>query len=277
MAGSLSSVDLKLNRASQHLEELSRLAHIDHHRYVTPRTVPLDDRTFEFYLEPPPLPVEDLSAVLGDFLFNLRASLDHLVYQLHVRQFAGRVPERVEGNSAFPVRVIEPKEPPGSWREIRSLPSSEQEEIARLQPYLLDPASPSFSDKEDGDDDIYWRRVALRDVSQLNNVDKHRRLNLVSVAMQGVVVESGDFGEERRSGHPIRSTEWVIRRTYTEPQSDPPLHPGIVIDVGLESQDGLYPMLVPWMQMLRRVVGEIVDGYRPRFDGAAFGDAASPL
>jgi hypothetical protein len=263
MAGSLASVELKLQRAGFHLAAVETLAALPQ-RVTTPRAVAVDSRTVEYHLRPPTFPADELSVVLGDFLFDLRSSLDHLAFQLHVRRHRGRVPAAVERASAFPIHVTEPKVPTAQWKEIKTLAARERARLWRLQPFLLDPRSPSFSPR-DQSDDLHWKRTVLRDLSRLNNIDKHRRLSVVAVAMQGTVVEVGDFEEERRSGAPIDSSKWVVRRKYATPQANLPMHPGIVMDVGLESDGGYFPMVVPWMQLLRRVTGEIIDVFRPLF------------
>lgn len=263
MTGTLKSVDLKLQRASAHLATVEKLA-VLRQCVTTPRALAVDSHTVEYYLQPPVFPADELSVVLGDFLFDLRASLDHLAFQLHVRRHRGRVPAGVERTSAFPIHLTEPKAPTAQWKEIKTLAARERARLWRLQPFLLDPRSPSFS-LRDRSDDLHWKRTVLRDVSSLNNIDKHRRLSVVAVAMQGTVVEVGDFQEESRSGAPIEPTDWVVRRTYAAPRSKVPSHPGIVVDVGLESDGGYFPMVVPWMQLLRRVTGEIIDVFRPLF------------
>lgn len=269
MAGSLGGVDLKLARASEHLEAIERMATLGQ-SFVIPRTERVSDRTYTFLLESLPGPSDDLAVVLGDFVFNLRSTLDQLVYQLHVRHFRGRVPAKVEKRSAFPVRLSEPKETSDSWPEIGSLGVRERTKIERLQPYRLDPLSPSFR-LRDNSDQLHWRRTAVRDVAFLNNIDKHRRLNVMSVAMQGAVVDSDrstvgqTFEEERRFGVAVDPTDWLVRRVYDTPPATPPVHPGLIVQVGLEDQNGMFPMVTPWMRMLRRVIGEVVDMFRPLF------------
>lgn len=147
---------------------------------------------------------------------------------------------------------------------MKSLSKRHQQQIAGLQPYLLDPTSPSFSLRDQGNA-IYWQRVGLQDIHELNNLDKHRRLSVVNVATQGTVVENGDFQVETRFGQVLSPSDWSVRRTYRSAQAAIPQHPGLIVNIGLENQDGKFPHMTPWMQFLHRIVGEIIDRFRTSF------------
>jgi hypothetical protein len=126
------------------------------------------------YLEPRPKPLEwSLSA--GDYLHNLRSSLEHLVCQVVVSE--GGAPAH---HHAFPITVTkkawldnvsnrDPKRGPGPLEGIT--PNSPAWVlIANAQPYV-------------GRNKAAAQATPLATLARLNNIDKHRELNVSSVTM----------------------------------------------------------------------------------------------
>jgi len=174
----LRGVERKLHRAYEHHATLRDESpsilngnRVRHRTVVQPHP---DGHGYNFNLPPvEPLDSDRWSLVLGDFLFNLRAALDQLIYQLHVIKFGDAIPEEVEKLSAFPVRRKQPlnsdrtPQPTEKWGSIRELPASQRAMVERFQPYI------------GRNDSLVSRRAALLMIDTLNNVDKHRRLHVV--------------------------------------------------------------------------------------------------
>lgn len=107
-------------------------------------------------------------AVLGDCLHNYRSALDHLVSAVLVAE--GLPANR---RSQWPVTLIEvdwTKAPSG--RQLDGLPERVVGEIRRWQPFVMQAAKPDID--------------VLHHLSELDNTDKHRRLNVVVVKPRAV-------------------------------------------------------------------------------------------
>jgi hypothetical protein len=118
----------------------------------------------------------ELPLIFGDAYYDLRAALDYLIYQLHVRRFHGNVGPDAARDSAFPVlssRRVYPSGPRSGtpistreWKEIKRLGQPIRRAIEWLQPY---------NTRNDRYGEL---RSALADIRDLNNIDKHRELHL---------------------------------------------------------------------------------------------------
>ena len=179
MEPTLRGVRAKLDRAYEHFRTLRdespsivRGHRVLHDTVVLPHP---DAHGYNFNLPKlDPLDANRWAVVLGDLLFNLRAALDQLVYQLHVVEYgSSTIPEAVERNSAFPIKHAAPRTKKGvliqttKWPQIANLPRLQRAVIQRYQPY---------NTRNDG---LNERRAALALLEILNNVDKHRRLHIV--------------------------------------------------------------------------------------------------
>ncbi len=133
-----------------------------------------NERYALIYVEPRPKPVE-WSLIAGDFLHNLRSTLDHLVGQVVISE--GDIPGQ---HHAFPISVTEdlwlanvvnrkPKRGPGPLDGI-SQSGAAWKLLADAQPYV-------------GRDKTTAQATPVAALARLNNADKHRKLNLSSVAM----------------------------------------------------------------------------------------------
>lgn len=164
----MSSYLLKLERAKHHLETLH--AEVKAFLNTNPGLiVPEFDEgsrriTMTFVASEPP---EALGPVIGDVLFNLRSTLDHLAYQLTPKDL-GIDPRTI----SFPIydsreefaairKDGEPAPRSGLFK-IRGLPAGAQEVVERLQPYHG--GSPR--------DQPLWL------LNELCNIDKHRAVHV---------------------------------------------------------------------------------------------------
>lgn len=139
-----------------------------------------------------PAPDSTLSLVVGDCVHNLRSALDHLVYSL--AEFKSMSPRSAKErrDSMFPICLSEA----GNYAEFERqvsrgrLNGIPQPAIARIK--LLQPTS---------------RTDALWILSELENIDKHRRLTLPLIALSDFEIEAGDrvstnYGKYR-DGHQL--------------------------------------------------------------------------
>lgn len=172
MSGSLSGPILKLQRAWDHQNYLRHIVaggtFLDSH----PVTCQEDRkrREYRFYIgEVEQFDSDPWVVVFGDFLFNLRAALDQLVYELHVLRFKGRVPEKAEKDSQFPIFDDPPKGLFEKHRYVCRLSAGHKAIIKELQPYLTDQST---------DSGLWNVRAALSTLARLNNIDKHRRFHI---------------------------------------------------------------------------------------------------
>lgn len=171
--GSIAGPTAKLNRAKHHLAEIKEIvsSRSDIGGYETRREFSGDGRTCRLYVGDI-VPIDPaLPLIVGDCLFDLRAALDHLVYQLHVRRFRGHVPDDAAEDAMFPIRPKRPKgpEPLGGVDGVRRLSVRHRAAIERFQPYRT--ASDGYEDE----------RLFLWMLNDLNRFDKHRHLNVVAV------------------------------------------------------------------------------------------------
>ncbi len=201
-------VRLKIHRAEQHLDSIDDIVrrYVTLGPYIPEAKQETDGRNSILTLRVrlrEPIP-EVLPVVVGDFVHNLRSSLDHLARGLVIS--SGGTPQ--DPHTAFPVRARKPKDrlyvAGGVDRRALAL-------IKRLQPY-----NPRY--KRPSDSPLYV-------LNELNIRDKHRQLNLTAVAM------SAARSYVRLPG----GTRWL----WSEPFDKPPFPDGAVVGkfVGLYDAD----------------------------------------
>jgi hypothetical protein len=157
----LDGVRAKLDRANEYLDRLERDARefleAEPYRFVGKREGSYYVIRLQVLREPP----ISLAVTVGDILYCLRSSLDHLAWQLATLE--GKPPAGTE----FPVFKDEGKflndKRPGGLYKIRGLCAKHRALIQDLQPYQC------------GDDAI---AAPLWVLHELANADKHRTLNL---------------------------------------------------------------------------------------------------
>jgi hypothetical protein len=162
-----------------------------------------------------PIPA-GLSLIFGDAYFNLRAALDYLVYQMHVRHYRGRLPVPGPGQpdiarqSAFPIRDRRPSSPTSAWLNIENLAVRERTAIEWLQPY-----------QTRGSALVKDLREALLYINLLNNIDKHRELHLAQIMAMWVQVPrfASEFGFRQHPafGVALESGAYVDTWTFLKP------------------------------------------------------------
>ena len=189
---SFEGVHAKINRASDQTKllkaDMDRFCENISQSIVHEVHKDADEQVWVFRGTTPNVPIE-WSVRLGEIFYNLRSALDHLVWQLVLanRQKPGR-------RNAFPIVKDE-----GDWqratRQLEGVSVENQGMIRYFQPYTGGINLPF---------DVwnYWK------LHSLCNIDKHRHLNMVAVALD----ESRQFFERTDAAlpgsnpRPIRGT-----------------------------------------------------------------------
>jgi hypothetical protein len=157
MAHPLDGARLKLARAQEHINAFGE----ESVPYLNSKFCRLDFRdegdfrnVFLVVTEPPPI---RLSAILGDCVHNIRASLDHLAWQLVIANQS-----TPNSNTAFPIFASKDKYRDSIARITAGMKDTAITRIEELQPYH----------KGDVRQSLLWF------LYELDNEDKHRALNL---------------------------------------------------------------------------------------------------
>jgi hypothetical protein len=212
--GGLEGPIAKLQRAAEHyLAMKSSLGGRDHQLLPLKMVTSEDRLRYDFYAEGVSALPADLPLVLGDAYYNLRAALDHLVYQMHERHYRGKVPANIAEKTQFPIRLNASNSGPDSWVGIKHLAGRERTAIAWLQPY------------RQRNDALHGIREHLADISKINNIDKHQRLHIIRSLPQAVpTMESlSGYGLHQNPafGNPIESGSLVNTWIFdNEPSED---------------------------------------------------------
>ena len=258
VAGSLAGVWQKWERARLHYRTLA--AQIDSNNYPITAKAHGDGLEYVFHLgeiEPfDPLP---WALGAGDCLFNLRAALDHLVYQLHVRRYGGRdVPPGAAKDSAFPIldqphvdRKGQPI-PTCKWPKIKRLGFPIRRAIEFLQPYKT------------RNDKFHRVRRRLLDLDYLNNIDKHRHLHVVELPITEMLAPRfpPQYGFRFEPFWvPLKTDAKVCRWTFSTPPPDIARHVQmqnyVVAEVTLDERGSRFKLL-PYLQDLSDAVETVI-------------------
>jgi hypothetical protein len=209
---------------------------------------------YRFYLGELPSIEPRWAFMAGEIMFNLRASLDYLAYELHVRRFRGALPPEVEGITQFPIY-----ERPGAWdsnlRRIETLSKRDHTALRHLQPDV------TRRDK--------WAHVRrdLADLNALHNIDKHRKLHLVTSAQVlalGVNFPPDVGFQTERTWGPVESHSHIETWTFTKLPPEMQDYRGALLTIGLEHGHctvDLLAVLASYSYSVRRVL----DRFRNRF------------
>jgi len=132
---------IKLHRAHTHLKELG--ARIEEWKQSAGKSVfgetdPEDPGYQIFYFQNDPIPPEKLSSTIGDVVQNLRASLDHLCFEL-ATAYTGRLSKKQEKNVRFPIYRSEAEFREGTAELLGLIGSEAGAILQRMQPYYTRP------------------------------------------------------------------------------------------------------------------------------------------
>lgn len=258
MAGTLASPLAKLEWAERHYVTLKEEMGWAGELYERPLRVEADPNglDYRFFIGEIQQPDPAWALRAGDVLFNLRASLDYLVYQLHVRRYKGRIPKDAAKESQFPI-LKDPRRkngrrvPTSKWKEICRLPVRDQAAIQRLQPYVR------------RDQNLRSIRQSLLDINVLNNIDKHRELHVVSNTGLAVGRSVINVSTNPYWG-PLVSHAQIDHWTFQKPPSDVKMNATVMLQVAIE-QGGQYTGLLPLLRLLIGDTRKVIESFAKRF------------
>ena len=167
----LVGIHAKLRRAEQQIIEMknesNRLCASIRDSIVREVNEDIDKQAWIYRGETPNVPIE-LSITLGEILYNLRSSLDHLVWQLVLAN--GQTPGRY---NEFPITTDLQKWQETKGRALKGISQRHEAMIGYLQPYT-------------GGINLPFDVSMLRDLNDLCNTEKHRHLILAVMVSKGI-------------------------------------------------------------------------------------------
>ena len=257
----------KLGRAYEHLEIVERT--IERFLKMKPcRLVGKYDREppfengeevlYRFTMDAPAKPPSELSFQIGDFLTNLRATLDHLVFAIAIRHTNGDL-GKWERDVSFPIYHDARRFAAKRGKLVNVLPLDVLALIEKLQPY-------------------YGRRTvdkrhALFALEDLVNRDKHRTILVVSAFAVGnyfVHVEGGEANGSigmygtRAYDHGAEVVAPIITAQSPEPKvrMDPEPTPDVAFgEIGPLSGKAVRHLLYVMANHVRNVVFPGLEGF----------------
>jgi hypothetical protein len=224
---------------------------------------------YRFYLGELPSIDPEWLLWTGEILFDLRSTLDHLIYQLHIRRWRDSIPRdaKVKGvNKDKPIDVETSGQFPicnslQAWRSsyyrIATLSKRDRRTINDLQPYVTRNDSRSL--------DRRW----LLDLDTIHNIDKHRRLHPVNSAHGAAVIP--DFPPEtgfqmHPEWGPVESKSHIDTWTFAKAPAKMCKHQGAFIAPALE-YGGRTVELIPFLKELMATVGRVLLIFESRYPG----------
>jgi hypothetical protein len=137
-------------------------------------------------IENEPIPA-DFAGLFGEWLYNLRASLDYIIWAA-AAYASGTLPPPNEGVLQYPIYDNE-----AAWKSnlyrIKRLPEHQQQRLRMMQPFA-------------GDLDANF----LGWINRLARIDRHRTLVDGALLPRGTTTRLGDRSRPAFSSHPCRLT-----------------------------------------------------------------------
>src|SRR5690348_1820790 len=161
------SARFKLVRAEEHLDSIVKI--LRHFAYGDCQLLSEKDakRNAVFLRVCLPKPPDSLGPVIGDFLFNIRSALDHIVHRLVLPD----TPEKERNRIAFPICGSADNFADAlKGKRLLGVPEKAVTLIERLQPY-------------------HSRENPLGTLDNLHNIDKHKNLHLTTAVASDVAVQ----------------------------------------------------------------------------------------
>jgi hypothetical protein len=184
----LQSHELKLQCALDHLQELdveiTRWLKVDGYRTVTtPDPEPPDHVVRVEILRP--LDDGPFSLLIGDFLQDARAALDHLAYSLAELNYAGEFTDEVAESSEFPIiGDVDRKGRSGQGQTL--FEAAANRKLAGVSP-AVKAAIQGFQPYQRG---ATWRDDPLWHLHALARVDRHRLLHVAAMFSEGLALDT---------------------------------------------------------------------------------------
>ncbi|HEV7942540.1 MAG TPA: hypothetical protein VGP17_07040 [Solirubrobacteraceae bacterium] len=258
MAGSLEGPLAKWLRANTELKKLKDEIETiwpPHKTWPVRPKVDRDGLEHRFHLGELPEIGPEWALWAGEIIFDLRSSLDHLVYQLYVRRYRGKVPREIEKRSQFPIFSSYSQFSRIGLGYIKTLCKGDRQAITDLQPYNA---------WHDG-----WEhtRAALAELSAVHNIDKHRKLHVVTGSQRAIiridVPTDVGFKSEPIWGA-VKSHSHVETWTFTKAPTEVPNHGGAYLQIALKDgnrSSDLLPLLEGFSNAVLRVINRFSDRF----------------
>lgn len=237
----------------EHVELLAREYRQANSQMPLPETeqvsVPPQGRQPVAILQHPQAPVPHLLSILvGEVLYNLRAALDYLVFELAVLDSGSE-----QDGTQFPIFGTCDGWKSGASGVLRGVSDAHRTQLEELQPYKR-------ADNE-------W----LRTFRALSNPDKHRQLRSVGFAslLTEVRAERHDAPAEDAQGGVHYDMYAKLRMEICFAPRDPfppmPPHVDIILAVPPIVRQPDYPRVVPTLQDFTSRVRGILDSFKEDF------------
>ena len=252
----LEGVRVKLQRAETHLRDLQGLDRT--HAKPVSHEHNAEATEHRFRLDVPAVVDDQVSAIVGDCLHNLRCALDHLAGQLAIAN-GGTADE-----SKFPIHLDPLNQNDNPWDHTRHCPCDTLSLalIEKYQPYHRpEPAT-----------DPLWL------LAQMNNTDKHRQL-LLTYRNFGVYPQS--WHTSLKVPNPAVSLVAsepedggvVLTLTFSQPVPDLQLDPGPSVDICVVNDEldasayykDYFEVVPPITEVLNGILRHIRDRMLPEF------------
>jgi hypothetical protein len=198
---------LKLRRAQEHIAAAGEAAAawLSTDAYTIDRrtdaTTGVTEALVRLRGQPPP----ELALLVGDAVHNLRAALDHAMYEAAVRRARGVLAPAIEATIAFPVVSTgdDTKFASEAGQRLKGVSGRVRDVVRQEQPYLWNSAEHPEA----------YRFHPIWKVNALDSIDKHRRVTVTAAAL---------------------GTQWWGVPEGVDPRTDPyradgPVHDGLVL------------------------------------------------
>jgi len=214
----LALIRVKIERAKKHLNDLESevRAFLDSNPYgVGTKPDTQYPNTTIYYLASIRETPSVILSITGDVLFNLRAALDHLAYQLALVN--GTTHEKILRGTSFPISEDAARYKADKGGKVKGMSQMAIDAIDATKPYK-------------GGNDMLWR------LHRLNNIDKHRVVVTTVAGLHGVAFDSRPrrqmiqaiYGQ---AGITISDAEAKLRsqELFIKPEIGSPLNVGNVL------------------------------------------------
>ena len=172
------SSKIKIYRAKQHLKELQDIINefFASNPYKIDTKRDSHTRRLVYYLTDVKDVPPEISLISGDIIQNLRSALDHLAYELFIKETKGKLSGK---HIYFPIEKNLETYQKEKGRKTKGISTADIEHIDDSKPYK-------------GGNDILWQ------IAELNNIDKHRLLITVGSSFGSLDIGARMISEMRK-------------------------------------------------------------------------------
>ena len=191
-----------------------------------------DEQVWSYRNETPEAPV-GWSILIGEILYNLRSTLDHLVWQLVLNN-----EQRPGRHNEFPIAKDHQDWQREEIRTLKGVSQRHKAKIGYLQPFT-------------GGIYLPFDVSMLKVLDTLSNIEKHRHLVVAVIASNGIEAMTLDFNQpelgDLNARPPYKGTAFhakiekgkVLARFNN---ADTPLYPSFLVDVRFAGEAKRWPM-----------------------------------